>query len=94
MSSFEIQDIYVAWTNVNFNFFTFVLYHITFKIELNSNMLYRKGEKFIMDNCCLEKRPKYFKTAFKDFKVFTGLWSHHLTTSTGELRLSLAIMTL
>ena len=83
MSSFEIQDIYVAWTNVNFNFFTFVLYHITFKIELNSNMLYKKGEKFIMDNCCLEKRPKYFKTAFKDFKVFTGLWSHHLTTSTG-----------
>ena len=26
---------------------------------------------------------KYFKTAFKDFKVFTGLWLHHLTTSTG-----------
>ena len=25
----------------------------------------------------------YFKTAFKNFKVFTGLWLHHLTTSTG-----------
>ena len=69
MSSFEIQDIYVAWTNVNFNFFTSVLYHITFKVELNSNMLYKKEEKLIMDmdNCCMEKRPKYFKTAFKDF---------------------------
>ena len=26
---------------------------------------------------------KYFKTAFKNFKVFTGLRLHHLTTSTG-----------
>ena len=26
---------------------------------------------------------KYFKTAFKNFKVFTGLGLHHLTTSTG-----------
>ena len=26
---------------------------------------------------------KYFKTAFKDFKVFTGLGLHHITTSTG-----------
>ena len=78
-----LNKVVIVWTNVNFNFFTFVLYHITFKVELNSNMLYKKGAKFIMDNCCLEKRPKYFKTAFKDFKVFTGLWSHHLTTSTG-----------
>ena len=26
---------------------------------------------------------KYLKTAFKNFKVFTGLRLHHLTTSTG-----------
>ena len=26
---------------------------------------------------------KHFKTAFKDFKVFTGLGLHHLNTSTG-----------
>ena len=26
---------------------------------------------------------KYFKTAFKNFKVFTGLRLHHLTTCTG-----------
>ena len=26
---------------------------------------------------------KYFKTAFKDFKVLTGLGLHHITTSTG-----------
>ena len=26
---------------------------------------------------------KYFKTAFKNFEVFTGLRLHHLTTSTG-----------
>ena len=26
---------------------------------------------------------KYFKTAFKDFKVFTVLWLHHLNTFTG-----------
>ena len=26
---------------------------------------------------------KYFKTDFKDFKVFTGLGLHHITTSTG-----------
>ena len=25
---------------------------------------------------------KYFKTAFKDLKIFTGLGLHHLTTST------------
>ena len=31
----------------------------------------------------LELILMYFKTAFKDFKVFTGLWLHHLTTSTG-----------
>ena len=31
----------------------------------------------------LELILKYFKTAFKDFKVFTRLWLHHLTTSTG-----------
>ena len=31
----------------------------------------------------LELILKYFKTAFKDFKVFTGLGLHHLTTSTG-----------
>ena len=31
----------------------------------------------------LELILKYFKTAFKDFKVFTGLWLHHLTTFTG-----------
>ena len=31
----------------------------------------------------LEFILKYFITAFKDFKVFTGLWLHHLTTSTG-----------
>ena len=30
----------------------------------------------------LELILKYFKTAFKDFKVFTRLWMHHLTTST------------
>ena len=27
---------------------------------------------------------KYFKTAFKDFKVFTGLGLHHLTSFTGR----------
>ena len=31
----------------------------------------------------LELILKYCKTAFKDFKVFTGLGLHHLTTSTG-----------
>ena len=31
----------------------------------------------------LELILKYRKTAFKDFKVFTGLRLHHLTTSTG-----------
>ena len=31
----------------------------------------------------LELILKYLKTAFKDFKVFTGLGLHHLTTSTG-----------
>ena len=31
----------------------------------------------------LELILKYFKTAFKDFKVFTGLGLYHLTTSTG-----------
>ena len=31
----------------------------------------------------LELILKYFKTAFKDFKGFTGLGLHHLTTSTG-----------
>ena len=31
----------------------------------------------------LELILKYFKAAFKDLKVFTGLWLHHLTTSTG-----------
>ena len=32
----------------------------------------------------LELSLKYFiKTVFKDFKVFTGLWLHNLTTSTG-----------
>ena len=31
----------------------------------------------------LELILKYFKTALKDFKVFTGLGLHHLTTSTG-----------
>ena len=31
----------------------------------------------------LEFILKYFKTAFKDFKVFTGLGLHHLTTSMG-----------
>ena len=31
----------------------------------------------------LELILKYFKTAFKDFKVFTGLRLHHLTTFTG-----------
>ena len=31
----------------------------------------------------LELILKYFKTAFKDFKVFTGLWLHHLTTNMG-----------
>ena len=30
----------------------------------------------------LELILKYFKTAFKDFKVFTGLGLHHITTST------------
>ena len=31
----------------------------------------------------LELSLKYFKPVFKDFKVFTGLWLHNLTTSTG-----------
>ena len=31
----------------------------------------------------LELILKYFKTAFKDFKVFTRLGLHNLTTSTG-----------
>ena len=31
----------------------------------------------------LELILKYFKTAFKDFKLFTGLGLHHITTSTG-----------
>ena len=31
----------------------------------------------------LELIQKYFKTGFKDFKVFTGLGLHHLTTSSG-----------
>ena len=31
----------------------------------------------------LELILKYFKTAFKDFKVFTGLGVHLPTTSTG-----------
>ena len=31
----------------------------------------------------LELSLKYFKPVFKDFKVFTGLWFHNLTTSTG-----------
>ena len=31
----------------------------------------------------LELKLKYFKTAFEDFKVFTGLRLHHLTTFTG-----------
>ena len=31
----------------------------------------------------LELILKYFKTAFKDFKVFTGLGLHHLSTSMG-----------
>ena len=31
----------------------------------------------------LELILKYFITGFKDFKVFTGLGLHHLTTSTG-----------
>ena len=31
----------------------------------------------------LELILKYFKPVFKDFKVFTGLWLHNLTTSTG-----------
>ena len=31
----------------------------------------------------LELILKYSKTAFKDFKVFTGLGLHHPTTSTG-----------
>ena len=31
----------------------------------------------------LELILKYFKTAFKDFKVFTGLGLHHITTSMG-----------
>ena len=31
----------------------------------------------------LELILKYFKTVFKNFKVFTGLELHHLTTSTG-----------
>ena len=33
----------------------------------------------------LELILKYFKTAFKDFKVFTGFGLHHITTSTGGL---------
>ena len=31
----------------------------------------------------LELSHKYFKTTFKDFKVFTGLGLHYITTSTG-----------
>ena len=31
----------------------------------------------------LELILKYFKTAYNDFIVFTGLGLHHLTTSTG-----------
>ena len=31
----------------------------------------------------LELILKYFKTAFKDLKVFTGLGFHHITTFTG-----------
>ena len=58
MSSFEIQDVYVAWTNVHFNFFNFVLYHITFKVELNSNMLYKKGGKIYNGPLLLGKTSK------------------------------------
>ena len=32
----------------------------------------------------LELSLKYFNPVFKDFKVFTGLWLHNLTTSTGD----------
>ena len=36
--------------------FTFDIYHITtFKVQFNSNMLYKKGAKFRMDNFCLDK---------------------------------------
>ena len=31
----------------------------------------------------LELGLKYFKLVFKDFKVFTGLWLHNLTTFAG-----------
>ena len=31
----------------------------------------------------LELSLKYFKPVFKDLKVFTGLWLHNITTSTG-----------
>ena len=31
----------------------------------------------------LELILKYFKTAFKNFKLYTGLGLHHITTSTG-----------
>ena len=47
-----------------------------------------------MDNCCFDRclndsyhavevDSEVFKTAFKNFKVFTGLRLHHLITSTG-----------
>ena len=33
-------------------FSTFYLYHITtFKVEMNSNMLYKKGDKCLNDSC-------------------------------------------
>ena len=58
MSSFEKQDMYVALKNVKFDLFTFVLYHITFKVELNSNMLYKKGGKIYNGLLLLGKTSK------------------------------------
>ena len=41
-------------------FFYFDLYHITtFKVEINSNRLYKKGAKFRVDNCFLDKCRNY-----------------------------------
>ena len=37
-------------------FSIFYLYHITtFKVGLNSTILYKKGAKFRMDNCCFDR---------------------------------------
>ena len=38
--------------------FTFVLHHITFKVELNSNMLYKKGDQIYNGQLLLGQMSK------------------------------------